>query len=70
LTGRGIQQQEGVVPVPHQSYQPTWPESEQPLITSEDAEFDADMAYLRGMAGALFEHATPDDLMRIARDRS
>jgi hypothetical protein len=47
-------------------YQPCWPESEQPLITSEDAEFDADMAYLRGMASALFEFATPAHIAKIA----
>jgi hypothetical protein len=60
--------------MPHQSYQPSWPQSEQPLITAEDPdEFDADMAYLRGLATAIFEHATPAHLMRLAafdRDRS
>jgi hypothetical protein len=32
----------------------------------DQAEFDADMAYLRGMADTLFEHASAPDLMRIA----
>jgi hypothetical protein len=50
-------------------YQPAWPESEQQLITlGGDAEFDADMAYLRGMASALFEFATPAHIAKIAED--
>jgi hypothetical protein len=56
-------------------YQPSWPQSEQTLITSEvgrhaadltDDEFDADMAYLRGLTDALFEHATPAHITKLA----
>lgn len=32
----------------------------------DQAEFDADLAYLKGLAGAIFEHATPHALVRIA----
>lgn len=32
----------------------------------DQAEFDTDLAYLRGLAAAIFEHASPQDLMRIA----
>lgn len=32
----------------------------------DQAEFDADLAYLKGLASAIFEHATPKALMRIA----
>ena len=41
----------------------------QPTIQDE---FDADLAYLQGLAAAIFEHATPEALMCIAafdRDR-
>lgn len=33
-----------------------------------DAEFNADMAYLRGLAAALFEHGTPAHITKIATD--
>lgn len=50
-------------------YQPCWPESEQPLIVDDgQAEFDADMAYLQGMAGALLEHATPAHMAKLAEN--
>lgn len=32
----------------------------------DQAEFDADLAYLKGLAEAMFAYATPEDLMRIA----
>jgi hypothetical protein len=35
-------------------------------VVDDQAEFDADLAYLQGLAGAIFEHATPHALMRIA----
>lgn len=38
-----------------------------PLPEVDDqAEFDADLAYLKGLASAIFEHASPQALMRIA----
>lgn len=58
-------------------YQPSWPQSEQPLIApgpachavdGGQAEFDADMAYLRGMAGALLEFATPAHMAKLAEN--
>lgn len=59
----------------HKDYQPPWPESEQQLITpheawhdADQAEFDADMAYLRGMAGALLEFATPAQMAKLAEN--
>lgn len=36
------------------------------------AEFDADLSYLQGLSAAIFEHASPQDLLHIAafdRDR-
>lgn len=32
----------------------------------DQAEFEADLAYLRGLSAAILEHATPEALMRIS----
>jgi hypothetical protein len=34
--------------------------------TRDDAEFEADMDYLRSLADAIFEHASPADLLKFA----
>jgi hypothetical protein len=40
----------------------TFPDRE----VDSQAEFDADLDYLKGLASAIFEHATPQDLLHIA----
>jgi hypothetical protein len=37
-----------------------------PAVLTTDDEFDADMAYLRGMSGALFEFGTPAHITKLA----
>lgn len=47
---------------------PVWtPQDHQPRRCLEDqAEFEADLAYLRGLATAILEYSSPQALMRIA----
>lgn len=45
----------------------TLPNQVLPMLEVDDqAEFNADLAYLKGLASAIFEHATPRALMGIA----